>query len=330
MSDIGLLLCCIALVACLMLSSFFSGFESGILSLNGARLMHWVRAGVRPAVRLHKSLSDMHKTLTTILVGNNLANVLLSTLSAYIAAHAISGGALMQTLWSVGMACVVLYIGEYLPKLLFTTRPLRRTVAVSALFAFFVKVLSPISSAVIFLTQWIIPKSNAKKQDRFYFSLDYLENLITDKKSGADISPLERIMIRRVLSMHRRTARDVMKALDAVVLATDDMTVQDCCELAKSSGHIRIPVFSADKKICFGVLHVLDELTRSTYAGEASARRKARRPVFVYGDTPTDDILALMRRNRSPLVIVRDELTNFPLGIVSERVLLKTLIDSTR
>jgi CBS domain-containing protein len=77
-------------------------------------------------------------------------------------------------------------------------------------------------------------------------------------------------------------------------------------------------------------MHVLDELTRPVFAGETLARRRARRPVFVYGDIPTDDILTLMRRNRSPLVVVRDELTNLPIGIVSEHELLRTLIDSSQ
>lgn len=323
-----LLLCIAGMIACLMLSSFFSGFETGLLSLNSARLMHWVRAGVKPAVRLHRFLSDMHRTLTTILVGNNLVNVLLSTISAYIASNLIADDRRMQSAWSVGVASVVLYCGEYLPKLLFSTRPLRRTVAASAFFSFVSKLLRPLSALVIFLTQWIIPASSGKKNDRFYFSIDYLENLVNDKKSGADITAFERLMIHRVLSMHTRTARDVMKRLDAVVTADDTMTVSDCCELARSSGHLRIPVFSSDRKICFGVLHVIDELTRPVFAGDVPARRRARRPVFVYGDKPTDDILALMRRNRSPLVVVRDELTNLPLGIVSEQELLRTLIDS--
>jgi CBS domain containing-hemolysin-like protein len=325
-----MMFCLFGMFACLMLSSFFSGFEAGILSINAARLMHWVRAGLKPAVRLHRHLSDMHHTLTTILVGNNLCNVLLSTLSAYVAANMFSGDGLLNAAWSAGVACVILYLGEYMPKLLFSTRPLRRTVLMCPLFSFVSKLLRPITAVIIFMTQWIIPAASGKKNDRFYFSIDYLENLISDKKSGADITPFERMMIRRVLAMHRQTARDVMKPLDEVVIATDELTVQGCCELARTSGHLRIPIFSQDRKICFGVMHVLDELTRPVFAGETLARRRARRPVFVYGDIPTDDILTLMRRNRSPLVVVRDELTNLPIGIVSEHELLRTLIDSSQ
>lgn len=296
-----------------------------MLSLNSTRLMHWVRSGVKPAVRLHGFLTDMQRSLATILVGTNLMNVLLSTLTAYISTRFLAEQHMLQSAWSAAIACMMVYLGEYIPKLFFTTRPLRRTVAACPVFSLASRVLSPIASFVLLLTQWLVPKSTQKANDRFLISLDYLQDIVNDQQKGADISTFERLMIQRVLSLHTKTAANVMIHLDRVGKVTVGMPIRVCYQIVKDSGYINVPVFNADYSRCVGLVNVLDELSRGTDPDKTHAGDCIRLPVFVDSDELADNVLPLMRAHRSPLIVVRDKQTHRPVGIITETIMLHSI-----
>ena len=94
----------VGILFCVFASAFFSGTETGLLSLNHARLMHLVRGGVKSAQILHEYLGDLQRCLATLLVGNNLVNVMLSTLSASLARTCFPDRSGLQAVWATGVA----------------------------------------------------------------------------------------------------------------------------------------------------------------------------------------------------------------------------------
>ncbi|MBR4170270.1 MAG: DUF21 domain-containing protein [Kiritimatiellae bacterium] len=320
----GILLA-LGMVVSVLLAGFFSGIETGMMSVNSARLMHWVHSGVEEAKRLYSFITDMQRTLATILVGTNLMNVLLSTLSAYAATHYFAEYPVWQTTFSCFSACMMLYLGDYLPKLLFASRPLRRTVAACPLFSCFAWVLTPFTKLVMALTERFVPKADSKSNDKFLMSLDYLENIVTDKKKGADISPLERLMIQRVLSLRSRTAGELMIPIDKVDKVTEEMSIRDCCQAVRQSGQVRVPVFNADSSLCVGILNVLDELYHKTPPGTLVKTLQLRSPAYADIGELADNLLPQMRLHRCPFVIVRRGADIRPIGIVTESILLDLL-----
>ena len=317
---------------CMLGCSLFSGIEAGMLSLNRARLIHWVKRGIKPARLLMTYINDMQGFLSTILVGNNLVNVTLSTLSASLAHRLFAGSAragTWQSLWAAAMALSILYFCEYLPKLLFRRRPLRRTVQACKVFYYADLALRPLTRLVIFVTQWLMPdKGEDAEHNRFMMTREYLENVVSDRRRGADISAFESIMIRRVLALQTVRASAIMTPMARVAKVREDAPLRQCFNLVRETGHVRIPVVSRDGHRCVGVLNVLNELIADADPDKTRAGSCKQTAFFVRDKEPADNLLCIMRRRHTRVLFVEHFKTHKVLGIVTEETIMKILTSS--
>ena len=318
----------LALLLCFMAVAFFAGTETGVLCVNHARLMHLVRAGLKAAKILNGYLSNMQCFLATTLIGTNLMTVMLSTLSAGLARQWFPGLHLVQTVWATAMAFMVLFFSEYLPKLFFTTRPLRRTLLVIRAFYVVEKLLTPLTVLVLWLTQWLVPKNRKGSDQRFLMTREYIQNVVSDSKDGSRITAFERLMINRVLTLQSKTAAQVMTPLTRVSKTTEDAPLNVCYRLVRDSGHVRLPVFSKEGFRCVGVLNVLDVLNLAPDPDKTRACDCMQPPCFVNAGERADDVLPLMRKNRQPMVLVRAAGGDEVLGIITEENVLFALTGS--
>jgi putative hemolysin len=314
-----------AILLCFVASAFFSGTESGVLSINHARLMHLVRMGSRTATLLNEYVSDMQRFMATILVGNNLVNVILSTLSASLAQACLPHHPVLQTLWATAMAFMMLVFCEYLPKLFFTTRPLRRTLLGVRVFYVVEKLLTPLTELVLFLTKWLVPKNRSASDQRFLMTREYIQNVVSDPKEGSRITAFERLMINRVLALQSQTAAQVMTPLSRVSKTSSSAPLSVCYRLVRDSGHVRLPVFDEDGTRCVGVLNTLAVLGSQPDPEKTRAGDCMQAPFFVNADVRADDVLPLMRKYRQPLALVRASGSGQVLGIVTEENILFAL-----
>lgn len=317
----------LAIPLCLAASAFFAGTETGVVSINHARLMHLVRSGSKAARILSDYTADMQRFLGAILVGNNLMNVMLSTVSAGLAQICFPDHHAAQTLWAVVMAFVVLFFGEYLPKLFFTTRPLRRTLLVARPFRIVEKLLMPLSALVMSLTRWLVPNARAGASPQFLVTREYIQNVVSDPRDGSRITAVERLMINRVLALQSLKADQIMTPLSRVSKTTAAAKLADCYRLVRDSGHVRLPVFSEDGALCVGVLNVLDVLA-SGRDPEATAVGECMEPTFfISAGMHADDVLPAMRKRRQPMAMVRDA-SGTILGVITEANVLSALTDN--
>jgi putative hemolysin len=305
-------------------SAFFSGLEIGVFSVRRARLLHYVRDGLRAALQLEHYLRNSQRFLGSILVGNNLCNVLLSTLSAALAKTFFAQNSFLQSFWALLMATMVLIFCEFLPKMVFESRPLRRTLPLVSIFSLIDKVLSPVTDMVLFCTQWVIPKSSRKSESRFVITREFLHDVVTDRERGAQITAIERLMIKRVLALQSLTALQIMTPLSKVSRVSEKTSLQQCYEVVRHSGHVRLPVFSEDGSRCVGVLHALDVLSFMPDPMATPASAYVQPPCYVPCNMRADDLLPLMRRNRQPMVFVRNRQGRVA-GIVTEADILNRL-----
>ncbi len=312
------------IIICFVFSAFCSGLEIGVLSVNRVRLLHYVRDGLKAAELLEHYLQNAQSFLGSILVGNNLSNVMLSTLSASFAQQLFAENTYFQSAWAVSMAVMVLIFCEYLPKVFFESRPLRRTLPLVSLFSVVEKVLRPITKMVLFITQWVIPGSGRDSKDKLVVTREYLQDVVSDKKRGARITAIERMMIKRVLDLQNHSAADIMTPLADIIKVSENTPLKECYKIVRKCGHVRLPVFNINGKKCAGILHVLDVLSFAADPERTCAGSYVQPPFFVSSDLRADDLLPLMRRNRQPMAFVRTK-TAEVIGIVTEANILGLL-----
>jgi putative hemolysin len=295
------------LIICFMASFLFSGTETGVITVNRARLMHLVRNGVRSAKLLSYYRNHLQHFMATVLVANNIANVMLSVLSASLSKALLPNHSGLQTLWAVGAACMLLFFSEYLPKLIFSSRPLRRTLMVIPIFQVVDKIIYPLAKSVLFITELVMPKAKNKEDEHFLITREYIEDVVSNPNEGAQITSVERAMIHRVLGLHDKTASQIMTPIETVVCVTEEMTMRDCFQKIRDKGYVRLPVFTVDGSRCVGVISILDVFAIAPNPADVPVRTFMRPPIFVDPAMPADDLLPMMRKKRQHMVFVRNE-----------------------
>ena len=204
----------VVLLASLALAAFCAGAETGFLSLSRGRVLHMARAGSRKARRLQKALADMARTTTTLLLGNNLAAVVFSSCSAALADEMLAGSAAARTVFGFAAAAVMLYMGEFLPKLFCATRPLRRMLVLSGAYRTLAALLKPISVPATAAMSRILPRRETAAR----FSPDEVLGILRDKKDGVKLTDLESALIGRIMVLRGKgkdvTPESLMSVLD--------------------------------------------------------------------------------------------------------------------
>lgn len=185
----------LAALAALALAALCAGAETGYLSVSRERILHLAREGGRKAALVQKALGDMSRTMTMLLIGNNLASVTYSTSTAAISASLFAEGSLASLLWSLFAAFTVLYVSEFMPKLLFAARPLRRTLSVADALVVLAFVLRPLTAVAMRFTDLFMPR---KEQKYRLTSADILR-ILQDRKDGVCLSDLECALITRLI-----------------------------------------------------------------------------------------------------------------------------------
>lgn len=193
----------------LVFSAFFSGTETAFLSVSRERILHLAREGGVRAKRVQKALSDMGWTTTTILIGNNIANVSYSAATAALSVHLFSQNEIASVVWSCFAAFVVLYTSEFIPKLLCSARPLRRSLLLSGPFCIISFILRPVTFIAIKVTDFFVPPKKTK--DRL--TAGDLIRILEDRKDGVCISDVESALIGRIVVLRAKGKKITPEAL---------------------------------------------------------------------------------------------------------------------
>lgn len=200
-------------LAALTFSAFFSGTETAFLSVSRERILHLAREGGVRAKRVQKALSDMGWTTTTLLIGNNLANVSYSAATAALSVHLFSQNEIASIIWSFFAAFVVLYTSEFMPKLLCSARPLRRILLLSGPFRLVSLVLGPVTFIAIKFTDFFVPS----KKSRERLTAGDLVRILEDRKDGVCISDIESALITKIVVLRAKGSKITPeKLLDAL------------------------------------------------------------------------------------------------------------------
>lgn len=304
-------------------SWFFSGFESGMTSLNRHRLVYLIRHGDRRARAMAMMLRDSHRLLATTLVGNNICNVALSTFGAALAAELSGGAAWAQWAATAAVASGLLLIGEFLPKLWFTARPIARCKPLLPVFQLFRAVLYPLASLCVVLTRLVTPRKQGGKRSPFV-SRENLAFLMRDSEEHGQISAFERMMVKRVLDLQLLRTSQVMTPLAKVVRVYESDNLATVLRVFRQSRHRVLPLFSDDGEVCLGSLHLFDLLrSRSRDPVPFDLRRP---PVFVQADLPADDLLPYMRLRRTKVLVVLNA-AGHAMGLVTQEDVLNAVLD---
>jgi len=296
----------VLIALCMVGSSFFSGMETGVISIHRMRLRHFIKQGSSRANLLQSFLDKPDRLLGTTLLGTNICVVVISVLSASLMSRLI--GEWGEAVSTLVVSVVLLVFCEYLPKAWFHSRPLERCQRFAKPLAFWEAVFRPLSVAVVWLTKWLVPGGGEAFAQRVPFvTKEDLKILAHEGEKDGVLSSRERSMIHRVFELSRKRARDIMTPRAEMTTVSHDMPLSEFFRIARRSGFTRLPVCGPDEDEFVGIINVFYTLSSLSLPNERRVADYVRPPLFILEDMPVDDILPRLRRSRQPVCLVKDE-----------------------
>jgi putative hemolysin len=311
----------IIIVCCWIISFFFNGIESGLLSIDPVRLRQNVKRRVPAALRLNRLLQLPERLLATVLLVTNAADIvaLLLLTSQLFRWYGYAG--FLVTL--VIALPIYLFVLSVLPKSLFRRFPFRALVRLAGVLEFTSILFSPLLEFGARLGKLLLP-GQAGKRGRVFAAREELKQITSESEREGALTATERAMIHSVVDFRGAKIRDLMVPSAKVAALHSGASTQEALELSASTGLDRLPLLAADGQPA-GLVNVLDILLERN--GHKPLSEYVRRIVTATDDEPTYRVMQQLRGARLGLAAVVDRKNNFR-GIVTSEDLVRHLVSA--
>jgi len=311
----------IIIVCCWIISFFFNGIESGVLSIDPVRLRQNVKRRVPAALQLNRLLTHPERLLATVLLITNAADILALLLLTTELFHWYGYAGFLLAL--VIALPVYLFVLSVLPKSLFRRFPFRALARLAGVLEFTSILFSPLLEFGARIGKLLLP-GRARKRGHLFAAREELKQITTESEREGALTATERAMIHSVVDFRGSKIRDVMLPSEKVAALRSGASTQEALELSASTGLDRLPVLAADGQPA-GLINVLDILLEQN--GSKPLNEYVRRIVTTTGDEPAYRVMQQLRAARLGLAAVVDRKNSFR-GIVATEDLVRRLVSA--
>jgi len=306
------------IVVLIHISGWFSGTETALTNLSSATIVEMRRNNERNIGYIIKLKRNMDRTLITILIGNNIVNIILSAVAALMA------NALFHTMGVsivLGIITFLLIIfGEITPKhtaIMDSGRIAKRN---ARAIYFLMKVLDPFIDMFMFLSKKIIILKGGSLEDKnLLISEESIMDLATLGEEEGVIKSIERDIIHKVFKFGDRKVVDIMVPISNVFYLEKNYSIRHLSKIIVQHGFTRVPVLNKEKVV--GIVYSKDLIGKTS----GKITTIMRTPHFVLGKNDISDIFNAMRRKRIHMAIVKNK-SGDHIGIVTLEDILEEIV----
>ncbi len=323
--DISLAALISLLVVLLILSAFFSGSETALMSLNRYKLRHKARSGHRGAEMAEKLLRKPDRLIGLILLGNNAVNIFASALVGVVSIEL--GGEFGLAIGTGIFTLVVLIFAETAPKTAAALNPERIAFPAAYIYYALLKVTYPVvwltntmANAVLFILGLGRPDADGNALSR-----EELRTVVYE--AGARISSKYRQMLVSILDLEKVTVDDVMVPHNEIVGIDLDDDIEEIAAIIRGSEHTRLPVYQDSIDNVLGLLHLrrLANIFTQLEFSKDDLKGLLDEPYFVPEGTPLSTQLLQFQKGRKRFALVVDEYGDIQ-GIVTLEDILEEIV----
>ena len=313
------------LVVLLLLSAFFSGSETALMSLNRYQMRHKARAGHRGAKLAETLLKRPDRLIGLILLGNNLVNFSAASLVAIIALKL--GGQPAVALGTIILTLVVLIFSEAAPKTLAALHPERIAFPAALIYYPLLKITYPIVWLTNIASNGVLFLCGVREGDANAHSLTREELRTVVFEATARISRKYRSMLISILDLEKVTVDDVMVPHNEIVGIDLDDSMEEIIDVIEKSEHTRLPVFRDNIDNVVGLLHLrrLANIAHQQEFDKGTIENLVMEPYYVPEGTPLSTQLVQFQKLRQRIALVVDEYGDIQ-GIVTLEDILEEIV----
>ncbi len=308
------------MIICIILSGYFSATETAFSSMNKTRIRTLADKGNKRAALTLRLSENYDKLISTVLIGNNIVNILLASLGAVVFVRML--GDIGATVSTAVITVAVLIFGEISPKSIAKDCPEKFAMFSSPLINALILFFTPLN---FIFTQWKKLLSKMLKiQSDTKLSQDELLTLVDEVEQGGSIDDGEGELLRNVIEFNELRAEDILTPRVDIEAVPESSTKEEIAAKFAETKFSRLPVYSENIDSIVGVIHQKD------FYGEKGFTKKAIReiiapPVYIHRYEKISDILRELQKKKSHVAVVIDEYGG-TLGIVTMEDILEELV----
>ena len=300
-----------AVVVLLFFSAFFSGSETALMSLSRARVHRLAESGNKRARLVDVLLEGRERLLGTILVGNNLVNILASVLTTGILLELVGQAGLIYA--TLIMTLLVVVFAEILPKTWAIGNTERLALMVAPPIRFLVWLMTPVTKAlqIIVYGCMVLLRVEPGRSGELLSAHEDLRGAIDLHHREGKVIKSERDMLGGILDLHEIAVSEIMVHRKNMFMVDADLGSRKIFDQIVTSPHTRVPVWRGEAENVIGILHVRDILKALAESrGDIDAvdiSALIRKPWFVPETTDLDQQLRAFLQSKSHFACVVDE-----------------------
>jgi len=312
MEETSLTLYFVIILACMVVSAFFSGSETSLTAVSRARLFTLIQGGNRKAMLVKKLRDHKDALIGTVLLGNTLVNIASAAVGTllFVKLFGEEWGPVYAT---VVMTVVILIFCEVLPKTVAIHHTEAFAMAIARPMDWIIQLLWPLTKTVQIMV-WAILRLFGVSEASPMSATNALEvikgSIEMHHKEGAMVKE-DRDMLGSIIDLNDREVKEIMIHRKNVFSLDMAMEPEALLEAAMGCSYSRIPLYKDESENIVGVVHIKDlmKLARQQKIGltREMIRRAAQRPWFVPETTTLADQLLAFRTKRKHFACVVDE-----------------------
>ncbi len=316
----------VSLIVMVVISAYFSGSETGMMTLNRYRLRHLSRQGNRAAKRVEKLLQKPDRLISLVLIGNNLVNILASALGTIVGMR-LYGDAGVAIATGI-LTFVVLVFAEVLPKTIAALYPEKVAFPSSVLLAPLQIIMMPLVWLLNMITRLLMRLVGIRADGAVSAALSKDELRTIVNESHSQISRRNQDMLLSVLDLEKVTVDDIMVPRNEIVGIDINDDWKSIQRQLTHSPHGRIVLYRESLDDSISMLRVREAwrlMTEKKEFTKESVLRAADEIYYIPEGTPLNVQLVKFQRNKKKVGLVVDEYGDIQ-GLVSVEDILEEIV----
>ncbi|MBO5212398.1 MAG: HlyC/CorC family transporter [Clostridia bacterium] len=318
----------IVMIILLALSAFFSSTETSYSTFNRIKVKNLAQNGNKRAATVIKLDEKYDKLLNTVLIGNNIVNIALSSIATLFFVKLLeatdfgNAQSLGATLSTVVTTVAVLIFGEISPKVIAKNNADKVALAFSPAVKVLLIILTPLSFIFGGWSKLMIKLFKSKETDTY--TEEELITIVDEAEEDGAIEAEEGDLIRSAIEFADVSAGDILTPRVDVCAISKDESIENIAKIFIENAYSRLPVYGEDMDDIIGVLHEKDFFV-AYHNNNKTITKHIKKPVHVSEHIKLADLLQTLKSKKSHMAIVVDEFGG-TMGIVTMEDIIEELI----
>ena len=307
------------------MSAYFSATETAFNTFNKIRVKNLAEKGNKRAARALQLAENYDTLISTILIGNNIVNILAASLATLYFTDLLLNTEAAQFTTAIStavMTLLVLTFGEICPKTIAKQTPDKFVIFATPLISFLVVIFKPLS-AIFKLLQNLISKAFKNDEDQG-MTEEELISIIEEAAEDGNIDEEESTLIKSAIEFNELEVGDIFTPRIDITAVRSDITKEELAKVFTESGYSRIPIYDDDLDNIHGIVYYKDFFS-DAQATNIPISEIVKPVMYVTKTQKINDVLKDLQEKQMHLAVVTDEYGS-TAGLVTLEDILEEIV----